>query len=348
MATIVDVAKKAGVSKSTVSLVLNNNKRIPVSTSDHVRKAMKELGYFPNSNARGLINSHFYCFGVIECIEKEYYGSYDITHETGTYGLNVTCGILSGLEGSPYGLITERWENDKNNLPRLVRSKCVDGLFVIGTFNDAFLFDHIKKMSIPLVLIGRNVEGINCIYADPGEGSVLGVEYLLQQGHKRICFINAPSFFFSYQIRLNAICEMLREKHIEEGRVYIETSMHNNGEGGRDAIERAWKKQGPFDGVVAANDMMAMGVLRFCYQNHIQVPQDVSVAAYEDSVLCGYTSPSLTSVNINKELSGRLASEMMLRLVCEKSDKVEHIQVPLSLVVRESVRDRNSEKEKKR
>jgi DNA-binding LacI/PurR family transcriptional regulator len=340
MATIIDVAKKAGVSKSTVSLVLNNNKRIPEKTSTLVRKAMKELGYSPNTNARGLINSHFYNFGVIECVENEYYGAYDISHETGTYAANVTYGILSGLEESPYGLITERWKNEKVNLPRLVQTKCVDGLFVIGTYNDDFLFEQIKKTHIPLVVIGRNVKDTNCIYSDPGEGSRMGVEYLLKRGHSRICFINAPSFFLSSKVRLQAIEEMLREKNIPEGTVVVETSMHNNGEGGRMAIDCAWKKSGPFDGVVAANDMMALGVLRFCYQNDIRVPQDLSIAAYEDSVLCGYSSPSLTSVNINKEMSGRCAAEMMIRLINEKNMSTEHICVPLSLVERESVKDR--------
>jgi len=339
MKTIKDVAQRAGVSKSTVSLVLNNSTRVKAETRTLVRSVMKEMGYVPNANARGLIKSHTYNFGVIEVIESEAYGSYDFSFETGTFGVNITNGILTGLSGSSYGLITERWCNGSTTIPHLLQSKCVDGLFVIGTIYEDSLFRKIKQMKLPVVAIGRAVRGVNSVFADPGEGAVLGLNYLLERGHKKICCINAPSFFKSATIREEAIRSLMEKRHLDNDHIFLTNTLHNSGEGGRSAAEKVWKEHGPFDSFLVANDTMSMGVLRFCYEQHLQVPDDVSLVAYDDSILCGYASPGLTSININKELSGKLAAAQMLKIVQTGNSSTEQICVPISLVERSSVKD---------
>jgi DNA-binding LacI/PurR family transcriptional regulator len=339
MNTIKDVAQQAGVSKSTVSLVLNNSPRVKATTRTLVRSVMKEMGYVPNANARGLITSHSFNFGVIEVIENESYGSYDFAYETGTYGVNIQNGILSGLADSSYGLITERWCNGSTTIPRLLQSKCVDGLFLIGTIYQDSLFRKIKQMNLPVVAIGRAVRGVNSVFADPGEGSSLGLSYLLERGHKKICFINAPKFFKSAEIREDAILSTMGKYHLFNDDVYCINCLHNSGEGGKNAAAMAWREHGPFDSFLVANDIMCMGALRFCYESRLRVPDDVSLVAYDDSILCGYASPGLTSVNINKELSGKLAAGLMLKLVQAEKPSVEQICVPISLVERASVKD---------
>lgn len=340
--TIKDVAIKAGVSKSTVSLVLNNSPLVKAATRANVRSVMDQLGYVPNANARGLIKSHSFNFGVIEVIESESSGSYDFQYETGLYGLNITNGLLSGLADSPYGLITERWCTGSTSLPRLLQSKCVDGLFLIGTIYSDSLFGIIKKLNIPAVAIGRAVKGVNSVFADPGEGAVLGLNYLTNHGYGKLCFINAPMFFQSAKTRKDAVLSVIEKNCFPKDLLYMTNSMHNSGEGGRNAAKRAWDEHGPFDGFLVANDIMCMGVLRFCYEQHLRVPEDVALVAYDDSVLLGYSSPPITSVNINKELSGKLAAMLMLKMVQAKEKTIEQICVPIALVERESVLDKGN------
>jgi DNA-binding LacI/PurR family transcriptional regulator len=94
---------------------------------------------------------------------------------------------------------------------------------------------------------------------------------------------------------------------------------------------------------VIANDIMGLGALRFFYERHISVPDDVSVLSFDDSFLCSYASPALTAVDLNRELSGRLAADMMLRMVSEESHGEKTvISVPLGIVPRESVKDRRT------
>jgi len=344
MVTIFDVANKAGVSKSTVSLVLNNSPLVKEKTKLSVQKAIAELGYIPNSNARGLTTHQTYNFGVIVIIEDHPYDTYEFNYETGLFSTSIINGILEGLSDTEYGLVTERWcaTNKEGKLPRLLTRTCIDGLFIIGSLSDDSMFSLIKDRGIPVVAVGRDVADVDSVFSSPGEGASLGMRYLYDLGHKEVCYLNAPRVFRSSVERADAVKRVFEEYHIPEGKGHIAYCEHNTGEGGYKAIQQLWEEGIRFDGVVSANDIMGMGALRFLYERHLRVPDDVSLVAYDDSVLCGYASPALTAININKKMQGSLAAGLMVGRIEHPEQDIQQICVPISLVQRMSVKDRRT------
>ena len=340
--TIIDVAREANVSKSTVSLVLNNSPHISDAKRKAVLAAMEKIGYVPNTTARGLIKSRTYNLGVIECTVIPHISTYDFGHEANTFAHDVTDGILAGLVDTNYGLLSAYWSPSEEK-PWILRRRCVDGVFLIGTAQMDTLISAASQMGLPVVVVGPQMEQENNVFTDYGAGSVLGLRYLLGKGHKRILCLNSPAGYGTAEIRKKAVAEFCEHQGLLEGTVTLVSPQSNSGEGGRAAVKSVWDSNGPFDAVIA-NDIMGLGALRFFYERHISVPDDVSVLSFDDSFLCSYASPALTAVNLNRELSGRLAADMMLRMVSEKKSHGEKtvISVPIGIVPRESVKDRRT------
>ena len=137
MATIDDVAKRAGVSRSTVSLVINHSPKVKESTRILVESIIAEMNYHPNSNARGLSARVTNNLAVI--IMQDYQPattqiSYDNDQHVGLCSFNISNGIQAGLSGTDYGIITERFCSlaDPDALPRVILEKRVDGAFIVG------------------------------------------------------------------------------------------------------------------------------------------------------------------------------------------------------------------------
>ena len=131
MVTLLDVAARAGVSRSTVSLVINKSPLVKDETRQRVERAIQELGYVPNPNARGLVKKENKSLGVIIAIEDQPYNTYEFNYETGLYSYNITNGIPVGLANTDYGLLTERFcvSIQGKELPALVKNNRVDGIF---------------------------------------------------------------------------------------------------------------------------------------------------------------------------------------------------------------------------
>ena len=149
MATIDDVAKRAGVSRSTVSLVLNKSPRVKEATRQMVESVIAEMNYYPNSNARGLSARVTNNLGVIfmqDYLPNTTQISYDNDQHVGLCSFNISNGIMAGLVGTDYGVITERYCSvaDPEGLPRVICEKRVDGAFIVGMpYSDSFI-DNMK------------------------------------------------------------------------------------------------------------------------------------------------------------------------------------------------------------
>ena len=160
MPTIEDVARRAGVSRSTVSLVINHSPKVKAETRELVEKVISEINYVPNSNARGLSARVTNNLGVV--FMQDYLPgtqiSYDNDQHIGLCSFNISNGIMAGLAGTDYGVITERFCSiaAPDELPRMIREKRVDGVFVVGLpFSEQFLpnLQHpllIHRVPLPL------------------------------------------------------------------------------------------------------------------------------------------------------------------------------------------------------
>lgn len=342
MVTIIDVANYAGVSKSTVSTVLNNGPHVKEETRLRVEEAIKALGYVCNNNARGLRTRETKCLGVISSYETPDFQNYEFNFEAGQFSYAVSNGIPDGLKDSDYGLITERYcaAEMGDVLPNIVRNNRVDGVFLIGSLFSREFIDKIHALKIPAVGIGRSYDTIDCVLPDIAKGIYLQAEELIRRGAKQIALINCPPEFVTSVDRLNGWRNAVSDFESRLTSTWETQCPTNTGEGGYLAMKTLWESGARPDGLVTANEPIALGVMRYLYEQGIRIPEDISITSYETSVLGGYSIPPLTSVNIKKEEMGAIAAGMLLH-------RIEHPDAPLrkqiidpALVVRASVRSK--------
>ncbi len=346
MVTIRDVAAKAGVSISTVSLVLNKSPLVKDQTREHVLSIIEELQYVVNNSARGLSSKTTNSLGVVFMAEQNVDArevSYDFDQRTGLSSFNISNGIMSALLDTDYGIVTERFCSVEapDDLPKIIKSRRVDGVFIVGAPYTLQLIENLRKIEMPFVIVGVDSfeSGVDSIFADPGEGTAIAFRYLRETGHENICLIS-PKNRHSYYTRAAAITRIAYETGADFNHDWIIGCESNNGKSGYDAFKEFYEQGNRPDAIITGNDYTAMGILRYLYENGIKVPDDISIIPYDDSSFCGYAVPALTSVNIRRELIGERAARCLLARIENPGKPVESISISPQLVIRESVKDR--------
>lgn len=337
-----DVAKYVGVSRSTVSLVVNGSNRVKEETRIKVLEAINKLGYVPNLNARNLIKKQTNILGVIIIKEDQPCISYEFDYETGLFSYYITNGIPAGLLGTDYGILTEHFctSTTKDDLPHLIKYNRVDGVIIVGgLFEDVFA-EKLLERGIPAVVVGRYCNMLDSISANVTLGCYMAVKHLIDTGHKRICYINCPLKYLSSFERLRGFEQAIRSYHACLEKKWIINSQYNTGKGGYDAFKSLWESGVRPDGIAAANEPIAMGIIRYLYEQKIRIPDDISIIGYEDSVLGGYSTPALTTINISKEYMGEKSTELLLRRIKKPDIPIEHLTIVPHLVIRDSVKQR--------
>ena len=340
MVTIIDVANYAGVSKSTVSLVLNKSPRVKEETRLRVEEAIAALGYVCNNNARGLRKKETKCLGIIIAIESKNVDPHGFDNEPGLFSYGISNGILDGLENTDYGLINERYCMAEANgeLPRIVKNARTDGVFLVGGLFSRQIIEDIKSCGIPVVGVGRVYEGIDSAYVDVAKGMYLQTSELLKNGCRQIALINCPKSFVASQDRVQGWERALREHGgaVEKSwQTYCDT---NTGEGGYHAMKALWEAGARPDGITTSNEHTALGVMRFLAEKGMRVPEDVSIVSYESTVLGSHAIPPLTTVNIHKEEMGAIAARMILNRIQNPDAPLARYKLDPELVIRNSVK----------
>jgi DNA-binding LacI/PurR family transcriptional regulator len=348
MVTIREVAAEAGVSISTVSLVLNKSPLVKEETRQYVQSVIKKMKYVPNNSARGLSSKTTNSLGIVFMAEHSINNreiSYDFDQRTGLCSFNISNGIMSGLNDTLYGIVTERFCSVEapNDLPKIVKSKRVDGVFIVGSPYAPEMIENLKKIKIPFVVVGVDSyeNGIDSIYADPGEGTAMAFRLLRETGHENICLISCPKNFHSFYTRAAMVSRVAYETGANFNHDWIIACESNNGKSGYDAFKAFYEQGNRPDGIITADDYIAMGILRYLYEKGIRVPDDVSIVPYDDSSLCGYAAPGLTSINIQRELIGERAAHCLVARIENPDKPIEKISIPPRLVMRESVKQRS-------
>ncbi|MFC5700707.1 LacI family DNA-binding transcriptional regulator [Cohnella faecalis] len=337
--TIIDVARRANVSKSTVSLVINNSPAIKLETKYKVLRAIEELGYVPNINARGLTSRKTNILGVLTMVENLSQKSYNFDSDTEIFSYDVSIGIPKGLVNTDFGLLNERFciPENSNDLPLLIKNNRIDGLFIIGgLFGDDFA-KKIKDCGIPTVVVGRKNEFFDYITADLEQGVFLSTTHLLETGHKKLCYINCPVTFSTSVDRYNGFQKAIDSSEVKPEEKWSINAEHNNGAGGYQAIKDIWEAGKRPDAILAANDSIALGIMRYLYEQKVRIPEDISMISYENSILSGYSVPALSTVDINKELIGEEACRILLNRIARPKSKRVSMVIPTTLVHRDSV-----------
>ncbi|MBW1214478.1 LacI family DNA-binding transcriptional regulator [Pantoea allii] len=291
MTTISEVAKRAGVSKATVSRVLSGNGYVGQEKRDRVLQAIAETGYRPNLLARNLANKSSQTIGLV--VTNTLYSG-NIFSELMSHSARI-------MEQQNRQLILadgkHTAEQERAAIQFLLDLRC-DGIIIYPRFLSIDELDAmISQHKQPVMVINRRLR-INdsfCVYSDQHMASQMAVRYLMEQGHRNIAFITGSLDSPTSQERLSGYQTALREQGIA---INPQLIVHGKwtAQSGMLAVKTLLAKGQSFSAIVASNDEMAIGAIKQLTENNIAVPGTVSVIGFDDIPLAPYIIPALSSV----------------------------------------------------
>jgi DNA-binding LacI/PurR family transcriptional regulator len=320
-----DVAREAGVSHQTVSRVLNNHPNVRPGTRARVEEAINRLGYRRNLAARALVTKRSRMLGVVS-FDTTLYGPastiYGIEQAARTAGYFVSIVSLKTLD-----------VDSVRDAIDYLSEQGVDGVVVVAPRRSAGPALESLPSGTPAVAVeGTHRNDVSVVCIDQIEGARLATRHLLELGHETVHHVSGPADWLETEGRL----EGWRSALEEAGRPVPEPlpgdwSPHAGYEAGR--ILAA------MDGVTAvfaANDQMALGVLRALSEEGVKVPDQISVVGFDDIPESAFFSPPLTTVRQDFDQVGRHCIEVLLRQIDSGTGTCERLVVPPGFVVRSS------------
>ncbi len=325
-ATIVDVARQAGVSIATVSRVVHKSALVNAETRQRVEQVMAAINYSPNVIARGLVTRRTQVIGLV------------ITSMADPFFPPIVLAVEETALDRGYSVILCTSNNDPARelaVVRLLRERRVDAIIVASSRVGSLYHSHLQEIKAPLVLINNEQSGTYTysVGTDDVSGGRLATRYLLGLGHTRIAYIHGP---FSKQSTLNryrgyelALCEAGLAP--DAGMV---ATGDGQAEGGQQATASLLQRQPRPTAVFCFNDLTALGALRAIRSAGLAVPGDVSVIGYDDIGVAAYAEPPLTTIAQQTHELGRQALFLALDLLDNKC--VVSATLPARLVERAS------------
>ena len=335
-ATIYDVAEKAGVSRQTVSRVLNNRQDVSEETRKRVKKVMADLNYQPNAVAQSLSRQKSYLFGVVTAGLK-YFGP-----------SRTLSGITNKAEELGYGLLLKELEsfNSTNVVPllRWFKSHQVDGIIWAAPEieeNRKWVVDNFPMIDVPIIFMTMEEQNnVTIVTTDNFSGAKAAVNHLIQKGRRNIGHISGPLTWWEARQRKNGW-----ETALSEIGVKVTDRMWTQGnwssKSGRTAFLELVDKFPEMDGIFVGNDQMALSVLQASLEIGKKIPQELSVIGFDGIAESEFYCPSLSTVSQNQDELGRIAVVELVSQIEQKlaeNIKVEpkYITIQPEMIIRQS------------
>jgi len=331
--TIRDVARKAGISLSTVSLVINNRGYVSPETRESVLKVVHDLSYHPTRSARGLASRTSGNIGFI--LSEGHFSQAEPFYTRIFLGTE-----FEARDHNYYILLTtvgDQFDPD-NYVPRFLLERNVDGIIIAGKVNEK-LISYIDSLGLPIVLVDYEMKRAqhSAVLIDNWRGATLAVEHLLALGHKRIAFLGGEIRHPSLTERYEAYQNTLHQAGLALEESYAVTDEEESSvEGGASAAERLLASGAEPTAIFAANDAMAIGCMRLLKSRGIRIPHDVAIVGFDDVEMSSHVEPHLTTIRVFKEEMGKIAVQRVVDNLNAKTKTVVTTHVPVELIVRES------------
>lgn len=327
------MAAKAGVSRTTVSFVLNERAgiKIPDETRQRVLAAAEQLGYHPNAAARQLAAQATRTLGFVLRQSPEQVAGDALLGDT-------LRGIAAAARQAGYRVLVEPLAPDNgHSYAGLLRAAHVDGLVLSGPRSDDRELADLVRDDFPIVIQGRLPDlAVPSVDVDNEAGARGAVEHLLALGHRRIaCITNAPLAYTAAADRLAGYRAALTAAGIEPDDRLVAQAAFEPSSGSQAMTELLDRAAGAFDAVFIASDVVAVGAIGALKEAGFRVPQDVSVVGFDDIALAGFVDPPLTTVRVPAHQLGLVAGKALLDRIARNPVEPRTL-LPTELVVRSS------------
>jgi LacI family transcriptional regulator len=324
--TIIDVAREAGVSYTTVSRVINNKHNVRSDKRERVLSAMQRLGYVVNQHARMLAGGRSQMIGLL-------------VQDLGTaYISEIVRGIETALGTTSYDLLlytTHRRPFRESSYLMQMSSGIVDGLLLVSPYQESLPIVHQRDIPHVIIDYGDDFQQSASVSATNWQGAYEATSYLIGLGHRRIACVTGLAGVSSSDRRVEGYCAALKAAGIALDPELICAGDFNFQGGVQAANQLLTLPQLP-TAVFACNDVSALGVIDTFKANQIRIPKDVSVIGFDDIPSSAYAHPSLTTIRQPLFEIGRTAMSLLLSLLAGEHVSTRQIELATTLVVRES------------
>lgn len=328
--TVYDIAKEAGVSPATVSRVLTNNARVSEDKKNRILEVIRKYDFEPNGLARSLSKQETKTIGmIVPDIRNPYYST-----------ICVECEVEASKFG--YNMILCNTINDFNTESvhlRNLTEKHVDAIILVGGSVDEInpdpsyiaLINKISKKTP--IIIGGELAGTNCyrVEAEETHGMKHLIPYLVNTGHKEIAFVGGFDRVIPTNKKRIALKRLLSEFHIPYQEEYIVDSDYSI-EGGYEGISKLYNLTKLPTVIIAINEFVAMGILKFLHEKEIEVPQDISLVAFDDTYFSEVVTPNLTSINYNLKVYAENIMDTTISVLSKnETEKIKCVETYLTI-----------------
>jgi DNA-binding LacI/PurR family transcriptional regulator len=324
--TIRDVAMAAGVSTATVSNVLNKTGKVGRHTHRLVLSTVKRLGYFPNVHARHLASQDSRTLGIIVSdIENPFFPE-----------------IIKSFEGRARALGYDAIVSDTNYDPRRTREAAqrmiqhkVRGVAVMTSEISSRLIDELarRRIAVTFLDLAPARGSVSKLRIDYFSGIQQIVQHLHENGHRRIAFVGGRAGLKSNIARLQAYEKCMQDLGLEPGPVLPGDLRFEGGLAAGLAIAKLSPRP---TAVMAVNDLTAVGVIKGLIKAGCRVPQDISVTGFDNTRLAEYNNPSITTIDVHREMLGQIAADALHELSRAPHPQGREYPIPAELVLRDS------------
>lgn len=326
--TLKDIAERVGVSKSTVSRVLNGIPKASKETREKIFEVANELNYSPNEVARSLVKKKTNTIGLI------------ISDISNLYFSMVADGIESIAAQKDYSLIistTGGQEEQELKYIRIFKEKRVDGLIYISGKLPQSCEQALQKLDIPVVVVSRYLHStLPSVHIDNVQESLKAVQYLIDLGHRNIAMISGDyKDIESGAFRVKGYKKALEKNNIEfkpenvfEGNFKLDSGIN--------AMKKVLKLKPRPTAVFVGNDEMAVGAIKTIKKSGLKVPEDISIIGFDNNIIARVSDPELTTVGQPEKKIGSTAMRMLDKLIRGKELQEINVYLPCQLIKRGS------------
>ncbi|SMC04676.1 transcriptional regulator, LacI family [Sulfobacillus thermosulfidooxidans DSM 9293] len=327
MATIKDVARRAGVGVATVSRALNRTGYVKSETLHKIEQAMAELGYIPNRQARAMVGGSTMTIGVL------------VPDMDNSLFMRIVQAINDAAYRYDYTLLVMDSRGEAEREAKIVRAMQelrVDGLILFGTPGTHEVLNHLSPTG-PLVILDRLIPSFPGpqVSVNHYEGAKIAVNLLLQYCHFPPAFIAGPYHVSSAQERYKGYQDVLYDHQISIDQNRIEPADFTY-QAGYEAMQRLIARVSDLDGVFAVNDLAALGAMKAIYEHGLRCPDDIRLVGFDDIHAARYVTPSLTTIRQPMEAIGESAVNIVLKQIHGELVDTKPIVLPGKLIRRES------------
>ena len=333
MVSLKTIAERCGVSTATVSKALNDHKDISKATRKRVRQVADELGYFPNAAARALKTNRSYNIGVL--FEEE--AGRGLTHE-------YFSGVLNGLKkqaeklGYDITFINTCFENRKMSYYDHCRYRNFEGVAIVcADFNEPDVVE-LMNSELPVVTIDYVHHNCTAVTSNNIQGIEELVKYIYSQGHRKIAYIHGQEGSTVTRDRLASFYRVVDELGLELPENYIRTANYLEIQGAAEQTKELLNLPNPPSCIIYPDDTSLIGGRNVIIKRGMKIPQDISVAGYDGTMMSQLLYPKLTTISQNTELIGEEAAKRLIGTIEKpKTTLVERVVIEGSLIPGQSV-----------